>query len=253
MEAPELDARLDRKFSNLRDFQRNQKELWATIGSGYFVCQVLIKSIVVLPDLTAEETHRLMMWETVLDYDMESFFLLIDSRLDEGGALLRMASELSRDIARIGNNPGRLEAWLNRSKGAKKRNQYRDSFRFDDSNAFERYIHKLYDLSSQFGVHGHTTRTAALRSMGTLEDGRYVVLQVPDDEVFKTLRLWLAAFYPLHQVCVQSFFPRRREELAVPYKTFGEMWEAFDGVFKLYCENLIDIDADEMSSLDSTS
>ncbi|MGH9839791.1 MAG: hypothetical protein ACREEM_13500 [Blastocatellia bacterium] len=243
MEAPELDARLEKKLSNLQNFRRNQEAIWGTVGTAYFVSQMLIQSVTVLQDLTLQEAHRSMMWRTALDYQMESFFLLIDTRLDEGLAVLRMTSELTRDIARIGNDAARLHCWQNRLDPNNLR-QYRQDFKFDDTNKFERFIHDLYRLSSSFGVHGHRSRTAALRPTGEIVEGKYVVLDVPDTEVFKGLEIWLAAFYPVHQICAQTFFPLRSEQLVECHSHFLSLWEAFDGVFAVYRDNLRKLDAD---------
>ena len=47
---------------------------------------------------------RYMLWKTMYDYIEQSLILLLKTRIDEGYALLRMAAELSRDIARIPEN-----------------------------------------------------------------------------------------------------------------------------------------------------
>ncbi len=103
-ESPELDSLLERKLANFREFQKGQEGVWGTISGAYLVSRGLVAAVAKDGALSTVGAHRLMMWQTVLEYQMESFFLLIDRRLDEGLALLRMAAELARDVARISDD-----------------------------------------------------------------------------------------------------------------------------------------------------
>src|SRR5919109_3275416 len=243
MDTPELDNLLNKKLADLRDFRQNQEPLWQVVNGGYLVSEGLIRSAVLLPELTIQETHRAMMWWTVLDYQMESFFLCINRQLGLALACLRMAAELTRDVARIGNDEAKMTIWLNRSDRAIQK-QYRREFRFDDLDELEKYIHQLYDLASSFGIHGHTLRSGALSPVKNLENGKYVILDVSDVEVFKTLEIWLAAFYPLQAVFFRCFFADRKSQLAGPYGHFQNMWNAFNPVFDAYRTNLRKENAD---------
>jgi len=248
MDTPKLDNFLNRKITDLRDFRQNQEQLWHVADGVYLVCEGLIRSAVVLPELTIQETHRAMMWWTVLDYQMESFFLCINRQLDLAVASLRMAAELTRDVARIGNDEAKMAIWLNRSDPAMQK-KYRREFRFEDSDELEKYIHRLYDLASRFGVHGHTQRSAALEPVKFLENGKYVVLEVADMEVFKTLEIWLAAFYPLQAVCSRCFVSDRKSQLAEPYRHFQNTWDAFNPFFDDYRTILRKQNADVIGTL----
>jgi hypothetical protein len=245
MDTSKLDKLLNKKISDLRDFRQNQEGLWQLVHGGYLVCEELIRSAAILPELTIQEKHRVMMWWTVLDYQMESFFLCINRQLDVSVATLRVASEWTRDLARIGNDEAKMTLWLNRTDSATQK-KYRREFRFDDSDDLEKGIHRLYDLASNFGVHGHTR---ALRPIKSLENGKYVVLDVPDVEVFKCLEIWLAVFYPLQGICSRRFVLDRTAQLAGPYKHFQNMWNAFDPLFDAYRANLRKQNADVIGTL----
>ncbi|MBM4301568.1 MAG: hypothetical protein FJ121_08565 [Deltaproteobacteria bacterium] len=123
-----LDGIVEAKFNNLQEFRQNQEELWHFINTAYLVSSGLIRSIVVLPDLTTIETHRIMMWWTMLDYQMESLFLNINRQLEIALASLRMASEIARDIARIGNDETKLHIWLNKINNTTIKKQYKKIF-----------------------------------------------------------------------------------------------------------------------------
>ncbi len=204
-ESPELDSLLERKLANFREFQKGQEGVWGTISGAYLVSRGLVAAVAKDGALSTVGAHRLMMWQTVLEYQMESFFLLIDRRLDEGLALLRMAAELARDVARISDDATQLNAWLNRTNGKAQRNAYRDAFRFSDSDSTEAYVHKLYDLASTFGIHGHMLTSSNLKPNHQSPDGKVLALEVPDVEVYRTLAIWLAAFFPLQELCHRAF------------------------------------------------
>ena len=245
MDTPELDKLLNKKISDLRDFRQNQEGLWQLVHGGYLVCEGLIRSAAILPELTMQETHRVMMWWTVLDYQMESFFLCVNRQLDVAVGALRTASEWTRDLARIGNDKANMTMWLNRTDSATQK-KYRQEFRFDDSDDLEKGIHVLYDLASHFGALGHT-RT--LRPVKCVENGKYVISDVPDVEVFKCLEIWLAVFYPLQAVCARRFIFDRKSQLADPYRHFQNMWNAFDPLFDAYRANLRKQNADVIGAL----
>jgi len=174
LDTPELDRLLKRKLDDFNEFRQNQKELWQVVDGGYLVCDGFIRYTVQLPNLTKIETHRAMMWWTMLDYQMESFFLNINRQLDLALASLRMASELSRDIARIDNDEGKLNIWLNRDSNPEIKKQYRKNFRFDDSDSLEKYVHDLYDIASSLGIHGHFLRSGKMRPVESGIDKKYI-------------------------------------------------------------------------------
>jgi hypothetical protein len=238
MDTSRLDNLLNRKFSDLRTFRENQDVLWQLVNAGYLVSEGLIKcTALLLSDPTIVETHRTVMWWTVLDYQMEAFFLCINRQLDLSLASLRMASELTRDIVRVGSDEKKLSIWLGRIKGST-RKEYRKSFRFDDSDSIENLVHKLYDLASDFSVHGHVVRSASMKPSKSVNAGEHVVLEVPDIEVFKILEVWLTAFYPIHALCSRCFMAERGDELEEAYGHFKNMWEAFNPALEDYRRNI---------------
>jgi len=248
-ESSELDSLLERKLANLREFQKGQEGVWGTINGAYLVSRGLVGAVAKDGALSTVGGHRLMMWQTVLDYQMESFFLLIDRRLDEGLALLRMAAELARDVARISDDATLLDTWLNRAEGRAQKNAYRDAFRFSDSDSTEVYVHKLYDLASTFGIHGHLLTSSRLRPTHQSPDGKVVGLEVPDVEVYRTLAIWLAAFFPLQELCHRAFRSCGGNTVVQAGTYYDEMRRAFDDIFATYRESLQKMDADVLSTL----
>jgi len=248
-ESPELDSLLERKLANFREFQKGQTGVWGTVNGAYLVSRGLVTAVVKEGALSAVGAHRLMMWQTVLDYQMESFFLLIDRRLDEGLGLLRMAAELARDLARISVNATLLDTWLNRASGKTYKKAYRDAFRFSDSDRIEVYVHKLYDLASTCGIHGHTLAASTLQPIRRSADGQVVALDVPDLEVYRTLEIWLAAFFPFQELCHRAFRTAGGANVVEAGAHYDQMRKAFDDVFATYRESLRKMGADVLVTL----
>lgn len=248
-ETPELDSLLERKLANFREFQKGQEGVWGIVDAAYLASRALVGAVAKEGRLSAVGAHRLMMWQSILDYQMESFFLLIDRRLDEGLALLRMAAELARDVARISENETLLDAWLNRMGGNAQKTAYRRNFRFSDSDGTEAYIHKLYDLASTFGIHGHTLTSSKLQPTRVSPDGEVIALELPDEEVYRTLEIWLAAFFPLQELCHRGFRGVGGPIVAQSGTYYDEMRRAFDVVFETYRESLRKVNADVLSGL----
>lgn len=241
-EPSELDSLLDRKLANFHDFRKGQEGVWGTINGAYLVSWAMVAAVAKDGALAADGAHRLMMWQTVLDYQMESFFLLIDRRLDEGLALLRMAAELARDVARISADESLLDTWLKRANGREQKNAYRGASRFSDSDRIEVYVHKLYDLASTYGIHGHTLTSSMVEPTRLSPDGTVFALEVPDAGVYRTLEIWLAAFFPLQELCSGAFRAAGGATVVQAGAHYEQMRKAFDDVFAMYRESLRKMD-----------
>lgn len=148
-------------------------------------------------------TFRYMLWRTMYDYVETSLLLLIKTRIDEGYALLRMAAELTRDIARMAETQKNFEMWQNRAS-LHNGEAYRNIFRFNKNDAHEKHVFSLYNLASVYGVHSHQTRDAHLSHLGVVQ-GKYIKLKVSKRKMLDALTLWLFSFFPLHIVAASTF------------------------------------------------
>jgi hypothetical protein len=156
--------------------------------------------------LPADEcsTSRYMLWRTLYDYTEQALLLIIKSRLDEGYALLRMASELARDIARLSESPHNYEMWKSKPKNHLK-DDYKKAFKFKRDNITEKSVYDLYNFTSIYGVHGHQTRDAHMSHLGVVVHDRFVKFNVSESAVLQALIPWLAAFFSLHLMAAKSF------------------------------------------------
>jgi len=152
-------------------------------------------------------------------------------------------------VARITEKETLLDTWLNRMNGKAQKTAYREQFRFSDSDRTEAYVHKLYDLASTFGIHGHTLTSSKLQPSRVSPDGQVIALELPDVEVYRTLEIWLAAFFPLQDLCHRGFRTGGGPVVVQSAAYYDQMRSAFDGVFTTYRESLRKLNADALASL----
>jgi hypothetical protein len=159
-----------------------------------------------LEDLPEDEcsTSRYMLWRTMSDYMETSLLLLLKTRIDEGYALLRMSTELARDIARIGESHGNFEMWKCKDN-LHRTEEYKTAFRFDVKDKTEKHLFSIYNLASIYGVHGHQTRDMQLSHIGDVVLGRFIRFKVPECAMLEALNLWLFSFFPLHALAGRTF------------------------------------------------
>jgi hypothetical protein len=102
-DTPELDSLLERKIKQLREFRQKQEGVWVIVSGAYLVSRSLIVALAKDGLLSPISAHRLMMWQTINGYLVESFFLLIDRRLDEGYAAEHWAHWQSCPVSLLGS------------------------------------------------------------------------------------------------------------------------------------------------------
>jgi hypothetical protein len=217
----------------LRVFREEYPDLDVVFGAALDVGKLVVGSISLVSNLTITETHRWMMWQTVFEYQKQSLLLLTTGNTDAGLALLRLASELSRDVAVIRDDEIRLDLWMKR-RGPTRQREYRRLFRFDDTAAGTK-AHNTYEFCSEYGVHGHVSDAMHLERVGTFlppNRDEFAVLTVSDSGVLSALQVWLAAFGSLHQLCLETFVPKHGEILSEPSRLFMQMIEAIGPILK---------------------
>jgi hypothetical protein len=81
------------------------------------------------------------------------------------------------------------------------------------------------------------------------EDGKVLVLEVPDIEVYRNLEIWLASFFPIQTLCLRTFEDAKGIATNEAVACFGQFRGAFDEVFKVYRESLRQMKADILADL----
>lgn len=129
-------------------------------------------------------------------YHENSIVLIIQGQLDEALALLRMASELSRDLLVLSKNPSLINIWNNREK---ERNSYRSKFKFDSSHQPNAYAHSLYELTSKFGIHGHQTTLMHSTNLRDIPGSPEIVeFMLSDEGIISVFEVWLRAYLAIY-------------------------------------------------------
>ncbi|HTB15472.1 MAG TPA: hypothetical protein VK752_28070 [Bryobacteraceae bacterium] len=226
---PNSFARLcDTQHERLTQFREDYPDLDVVLSAALNVGHLIVGSISLIRGLTVTETHRWMMWQTLLGYQQQSLLLIVSGNTDAGLALIRLAMELGRDVAVIQDHDERLELWLKRRDPAR-RGEYRRLFRFDDGTAAGAMARKAYDLCSEFGVHGHVSDAMHFEVVGGFAPpGRdeFAMLRISDAGVLSALQIWLTAFAWPHILCLETFGEKHGQELAEPSRLFMQMVDA---------------------------
>ena len=248
-DTPELDLLLEKKVEQLREFRQKQEGVWLIVSGAHLVSRNLIVALTKDNHLSPISAHRLMMWQTIDGYLIESFFLLIDRRLDEAHALLRMAAEHTRDLIRIGDDQTKLEIWEKHKHGKKEKQLYRDVFKFNKSDKLEKHIYNLYNLTTNYGVHGHQTANSSSEPLSASPDGRIISLTVSDLGVYQCLIIWLTSFFPIQQLCLQTFEASFGSATSRAVASYLQMWKAFDETVEQVRQSVRAMQADEHNGL----
>lgn len=195
---------------NLQDFRKAHPDLDVVFNATLNAGTAAVGSLITVRLTTAIETYRWLFWQILFNYQQQSLLLIVGGNTDAGLALLRLATELARDIAFIGNDPKRLELWLNR-RDRKNQREYRKLFRFDETDSFGAFARQAYDLCSELGVHGHLSDLAGGEWVGTFDHpqgAKFALRKISESGILRALQIWLGAFTPLHILCLETFLPK---------------------------------------------
>lgn len=148
------------------------------------------------------------MLQTLHGYFRNSALLLITDSFDEGFGLLRMASELARDISCIATTPSLLPVWLRRRDSKDAQRAYKKAFHFDTTSPKGRNALAAYEFACCYGTHGHLTTLFSARPTPN-DDSNMVSLTPTTKEVVDMLRVWLSTLFSLYEVALRwDLLPR---------------------------------------------
>lgn len=201
-----LDEWLSFEQESISRFKKEYPDLWQVFGDSINLARAVPFVIGQQAMLTEIEMHRLFLWQKLLHYQTQSLFLLLQSQLDAGFALLRLAAELSRDVIRIGDDEKMLAIWLEREN---KPNEYKKRFKFIRNSPEEEAVHTVYKFASKYGVHGHQTDTMFSEIIEEIgESDSLLSWGVSSYGVLDAVHIWMMSFLPMHIICAKSFMPK---------------------------------------------
>jgi hypothetical protein len=230
-----LNSFVARKFARIEEFRTQNPTVWLAADLACVSVEGLLSAVasdMSASDWSMVDSELFLMWQDVYQYQSESLFLIIDHCFNEGYALIRMATELVRDAACIADNGALLEVRKRRLESRESRNDYRKAFKFREDRELEAYVKRLYDLASDYSVHGHLlghiSRKPA-QSSGVYKG--YTLLTIPEEAVHQQLLPWLMGFFPMQQICASKFVrkkgPAVLSALSVQAKVLADVFVPF--------------------------
>jgi hypothetical protein len=226
-----LEKELRRRLELIGDFKRNQEGIWLCIDMLVTASLTPIRNAPRCPNIDNRCVSIIMLWHTVWDYQVDSILLILSMKLDQGYAALRMASEAARDCARIGKSERNFELWSSRQE---KHNteEYKQVFRFNKQDSFERGAYQLYNIASLYGVHSHQTTDMYMEVCAKYPEHDLLVLKPSERGVFEGVKVWLTGFLPLQMCCILALPEKVRLYLREEIKKFQWAFEHVDGTVR---------------------
>jgi tetratricopeptide (TPR) repeat protein len=186
---------LDERNSKSKKFIATYPEMIEVIDSNLYTGKGLISILTQLKENEIPSYFNTIIQKQNTYYE-NSIVLIVQGQLDEALALLRMASELSRDLLVLSKDPSLLDIWNNREK---ERNTYRNKFKFNKDHQPNAYAHSLYELTSKFGVHGHqTTLMHSTNLINHPGDHDIVEFRLSDEGIISVTEVWLRAYFAIY-------------------------------------------------------
>ncbi len=139
-------------------------------------------------------------------YFEQSVLLATEGRIDESYALLRMSTEVMRDIHKLLRDES-SESDRIYSNRLDDEDKYRKRFKFRKNHGPSKLAMDLYSISSKFGIHGHNMTVVSsmqeTTKMGT-PFGEFVVLKMTNLGKMPAIHLWLKAVFPLYAMLLDA-------------------------------------------------
>ncbi|MBG0760653.1 hypothetical protein BOO22_14660 [Vibrio cidicii] len=151
-------------------------------------------------------TNLIMLIPRFQSYFEQSVLLAVEGRIDESYALLRMSTEVMRDIHKLLRDEG-SESDRIYSNRTSDEGKYRKRFKFRTSHGPSKLALELYSISSKFGIHGHNmTMASSMRETTKMETpfGDFVVLKMTNLGKMPAIHLWLKAVFPLYAMLLDA-------------------------------------------------
>ncbi len=228
-----LKQTIENRHKRLLEFAEIHPDVWELADAFAISARGILTDALQYTETSFRHTTAYMCWRSVYDYQEESLFLLINNKVDEGYALLRMASELSRDAARICESDQIFELW-NQRKKIKHEKRYKKIFRFNRKNPTEKYVYGIYNLGSDFGIHGHQTGSIFRSDHDIIGNGNHVAFRPTDLDVLDSLTVWFFSFFPLQDLASRGFEYFFKKEKSITYQAFLKLQVSSADALKEY-------------------
>ena len=191
--------------SSVNAFRKDNKHKVELANSVLQIEWEIVSAITQIPDI-----HWLVVShvQTIHEYHQQALTMAMSKRPEIGMAVMRLACELTRDLCRIAEEPTRADLWLQyRTADGHSRHgkDYRQVFRFSTEDGTEKALFDLYNMFSNFGVHGHLPMTQHLAMAKEINGQNYMMARRDPKTAITTFMLTLMCA-DLHSVLMLSKF-----------------------------------------------
>src|SRR5690606_1455750 len=107
----------------------------------------------------------------------------------------------------------------------------------------EQHVHRLYELCSEHGVHGHELTSVNLEPAALGVSGDNLSVDVSELAIYRLLGVWLAAFSPLHELASRHWDCTEHPAMTDTRQSAVEMRLAFDEALRSYQLSLAEMEA----------
>lgn len=155
----ELDRYFNRGLHFSEEIRRCYPSIWSAAGAAIAKAGEVMHMV---HDNSSERTqeflNRLGLWGAVRRYQISSILEIFSRNLDEGLALLRMATEVTRVLKAVSTDPAVWAIWV---KGDERKSaEFKRAAKFDLTDPVQKAVFAAYNFCTDYGTHGH--RTSAL-------------------------------------------------------------------------------------------
>jgi hypothetical protein len=203
-------------------FASERPDVWQLTSTLGTAAKALLLTAAQIGNLTSPEHWRLLIWQNIYHYLFLSLRFIITRDLDSAYTLLRNATELTRDITCIKDDPEKAKLWV-KSKFEDKRDF---TFKFDDTDSQIAYVHQIYKVASNWGTHGHFSIITSGEFVEMADNsGEIAIYKISDEGANIALFMWLSAFCPIQLLCAEQFLKAHPAEFGPLGKWLLDLYE----------------------------
>jgi len=171
--------------------------VWSAAGAAIAKCNEVMH--LVADGDTQRERKELSaflgLWGAVRRYQINSLLEIFSRNLDEGLAILRMATETARTLKAVSTSADVYSIWL---KGEERHSsEFKAAGRFDKSDPIQNAVYNAYNFCTDYGTHGHKTSAVFIVDTPMGKEPSMA-------GVASIAAAWFVHCVPMHRFCLKS-------------------------------------------------
>ena len=152
----ELDRYFNRGLYFSEEIRRCYPSIWNAAGAAVAKADEVMH---IVHDNSSGRTREFLnllgLWGAVRRYQISSILEIFSRNLDEGLALLRMATEVTRVLKAVSTDPAVWAIWV---KGDERKSPaFKHAAKFELTDPVQKAVFAAYNYCTDYGTHGHKT------------------------------------------------------------------------------------------------